>query len=57
MFFAAVYAIVQDYNYLVVAECVRKNTFYLFDNEVVLVVDRSDDAEFWRFVVVFFVQG
>jgi hypothetical protein len=56
MFFAVVGAIVEDRNYFVVAKCVKKNAFYLFDDEVFLVVDGNDGAEFGCLIAVFFVE-
>ena len=57
MFFAVVGVIVEDRNYFVVAKCVKKNAFYLFDDEVFLVVNGNDAAECGSLIVVFFVQG
>lgn len=57
MFFAVVGAIVRDCNNFLVAKCAQKNAFYLFDDEVFLVVNGNDAAECGSLIVIFFVQG
>jgi hypothetical protein len=57
MFFAVVGAIVRDCNNFLVAKCAQKNAFYLFDDEVFMIVNGDDEAEYGSLIIVFFVQG